>query len=845
MYSLFFGFGDLSMLLVAVMGLAGGATGLPLGIPPAPEDPLMAKVAPEKCLFYTTWSGVAQPDPDSQNHVERLLAEPEVRRFISELKRRIESAAAEAAKQEGPDTQAAVEDLSKLVETVLTHPTAAFVSSAKITPSGLDVRGGLVVVVGQDAAKLKAALEKHQAAFLPGLAQAVKIGDGSWYRLQPDPHLPALTWGTRGRCLIVGIGDGAIQQILTRAYTDPPAWLAELRKRLPVDRVSTVAYFDLKATLDALGPIMGGPQLQAAIDAAGLGNAKSFGGVTGLDKQGFVSRTLLQLDGEPRGLLRAVTQRPLRPADLGPVPADAAVAITARIDAHAVFETFLSVVEKTDPRIHEYLLRDLKQMEGHLAFNLRNDLLTPLGDRWCLYASPSEGGMGIGGLTAVVSVDDRRPLADVQAKLLALAKQQMQPDEPPPASRPRRRGERIEQFTFAGQDVFYYTADYFPLAPSWCLTEKELLLSPFPQNIKAYLSRGEEFKSLATLPEVAALFPADGVPTDGGPVMLSYLDTRTLFTWLYGPVQMLAQMAARDIWREGIDLDVSLLPSAGSIGPHLRPAVSTVRRTSSGIELTNRQTFPGGNLAATVPIALTVASLIGFDSPAEMGRVQSANNLRQIAVALLGHEAAHGGFPPAYSSDPAGKPLLSWRVQILPHLGQKALYDRFKLDEPWNGPNNRPLIAAMPQVFRSPGGGAGRGMTNYLTVRGESTAFPGTEKVSLDEIARQDGAANTIMVVEVSDAAAVVWTKPDDLKYDQDDPAVGLADPRSGGFNAAFCDGSVQLIPGGISANVLKALFTRNGGEAFGRQSIGRTGVGDVPRVEEVPATPQPAPAPR
>ena len=57
-------------LSVLVMLLFGGI-GIPLGVPPGQEDPLLARVAPEECLYYTTWAGVAKPDPNSSNQIER------------------------------------------------------------------------------------------------------------------------------------------------------------------------------------------------------------------------------------------------------------------------------------------------------------------------------------------------------------------------------------------------------------------------------------------------------------------------------------------------------------------------------------------------------------------------------------------------------------------------------------------------------------------------------------------------------------------------------------------------------------------------------------------------------
>ena len=50
------------------------------------------------------------------------------------------------------------------------------------------------------------------------------------------------------------------------------------------------------------------------------------------------------------------------------------------------------------------------------------------------------------------------------------------------------------------------------------------------------------------------------------------------------------------------------------------------------------------------------------------------------------------------------------------------------------------------------------------------------------------------MTVEVSDAKAVPWTKPDDFEYDEKNPLKGLVGLRPDGFIAGFADGSVRFI---------------------------------------------------
>jgi len=795
------GFGVTGLMIL--LGFGGGM-GFPLGIPPGPEDPLLTRVAPEECLYYTSWAGMAEPDPQSTNQVEQLLAEPEIRYLVSEIQRRVKAGVREAAEEnEGPEAAAVVDDAARWLELLLTRPAVVFVSSVDFTPEGPDVRGGLLVALNDDAAAVKASLEKHQATFLDEIAEPVQINGGTWHQIKLGRQAPPITWGVRGRYLVVGVGEGEVEAIFQRAVTEPPAWLAAVRQQLTVERPATVNYVNLAKVIEIVTTLADEPQIRAVIDAAGLGDVTSLASVTGLDKDGFVSRTLVGVDGQPGGLFELVAGEPLAAADLAPIPRDATIALAARLDANHLLETFLAAATGIDPELGEEVNEGLDEMEEELGIDPR-EVLGPLGDVWCLYNSPSEGGLAVTGLTAVVQVKDHQRMAATHAKLLAIFKSATEQD----TEYSSRRDPRIEQFPFAGQEIYFFNArdDEFPLAPSWCLTDRELIIALFPQNIKAYLTRDDDFQSLAEVPEVAALYTS-GKP----PVMLAYQDTRELFELVYPIVQIFAQMAAGELQREGIDVDISLLPSARSIGKHLRPGVTSVSRTEAGIELTSSQSLPTGSIGTTLPIA--AAALLPAISSARGAakRAQSMNNLKQLALAMHMYAMDHEKFPPAYSTDEDGKPLLSWRVHVLPYLENEGLYERFHLDEPWDSEHNKKLIPLMPALLRPAKSQAGPGKTNYLGVGGEDGIFPGTKAVRLADI--RDGTSNTVMIVEASDQAAVVWTAPDDFQPDADRPIRGLVGLQDDGFLAAFADGSVRLINAGIDPDVLKALFTRSGGE--------------------------------
>jgi hypothetical protein len=266
------------------------------------------------------------------------------------------------------------------------------------------------------------------------------------------------------------------------------------------------------------------------------------------------------------------------------------------------------------------------------------------------------------------------------------------------------------------------------------------------------------------------------------------------------------------------ELDLSNLPPATAVLPHLQPTRVVLHRTTDGVELEMHQTLPGANLTTAAPVA--VALLLPATQAAREAarRNQSMNNVKQLGLGLLNFESANGVLPAGYNADENGKPLLSWRVHILPYLEQQNLYNQFHLDEPWDSPHNKKLIEQMPDVFRSPSSTGPPGSTNYLGVSGADGIFvrpqPGNNVGTRFPDIR-DGTSNTMMLVEVSDPAAVIWSKPGDFAPDQKKPIKGLPGMQTGGFLAGFTDGHVRFISESVDGAVLQGMFTKNGGEVI------------------------------
>ncbi len=191
-------------------------------------------------------------------------------------------------------------------------------------------------------------------------------------------------------------------------------------------------------------------------------------------------------------------------------------------------------------------------------------------------------------------------------------------------------------------------------------------------------------------------------------------------------------------------------------------------------------------------------------------RARTGDNLRTIALAMYKYQSVHGRFPPAAVHGKNGEPLYSWRVELLPHLGQQALYNQFHRDEPWDSPDNKKLLERMPDIYAAPWLKKGPQTETYFQVFvGPRAAFEG--KTGLSPTVFTDGTSNTFLIVEA--AEAVPWTAPRDLPYEPGKPLPKLGGHFKGVFYAAFADGSARPFHLPVSPAALHAYITRNNGD--------------------------------
>jgi prepilin-type N-terminal cleavage/methylation domain-containing protein len=291
----------------------------------------------------------------------------------------------------------------------------------------------------------------------------------------------------------------------------------------------------------------------------------------------------------------------------------------------------------------------------------------------------------------------------------------------------------------------------------------------------------------------------------------------------------------------------------------------------------------GFTLIELLVVIAIIATLIGVLLPAVQkvreaaARIQCANNLKQIGVAVQGHAMSTGYFPTGgygyesprtWSGGPASyrTQRWAWGYQILPYLEQDNLYknpsDQVVASTPiklYFCPSRRPPTALAAGVWQSmpyP-----RAMTDYAgnagtTSEGNDGAGvygngsdgmiiqlqPNATFVKLTDI--PDGASNTLLVGEklmnrrfvtdqcqADDNDGYVGGFQDDVVRwgafppgpdvnmhlyawaDIHPPIWQFGSSHPTGFQAVFADGSVHLISYTINATTFRYLCSRNDGQ--------------------------------
>ncbi|MGC8642029.1 MAG: DUF1559 domain-containing protein [Isosphaeraceae bacterium] len=586
------------------------------------------------------------------------------------------------------------------------------------------------------------------------------------------------------------------------------------------------------------------PPLPPQAAELGLDGIRRVEGRWGIQDKACVITLGVNAPRPRHGVLALFDHPAIKPGTSVATPGGSADYTLVSIDPAQLAGDILALIQRDDPPAAERLRGFAQRFRDHTGLSLRDDLLEQIGPRMVLIPS----GQGIGSaisfwfhppdLALVAELKDARAFSKTLDRLMEAANGELKRAgalvRPQPGQPARPRTEYAEFRRLKEPARGYVLAVPPSVLPTPASLRPTILVEPDKGLLvlagsPATARRAQDSLRLkAPGPPPAwgrdAVIFAQTDPSGSLPDLLVNLPSIVQFIG-YAATQQPGPGARR----QGpfrLEIDPDSIPNADQLRPYLFPSRFSLAVNEDSIRMSANQAFPLP--APTLDVGMETPVMIALLLPAVQAareaarRAQCTNNLKQIGLAMHNHVSANNHFPSLAISSADGKPLLSWRVAILPYLDQNELYKKFHLDEPWDSPHNKELIKYMPTVYGCPSRNlAGEpGRTAYRVFTGKGALFNQNAPTEPRDVT--DGTSNTLMVVEAKEA--VIWTKPEELPFEDKPgapnvPLFGAGSAHPGGFNAAFADGSVRFIKLSINPTTLRALITRAGGEVISSDS--------------------------
>ena len=686
----------------------------------ATAAPPLADRLPGKTLFYAGWAGT-QNLPFDGSMFGKLMNEPVMREIVATLEK--------AGRAHIPDKKA---------KQIFIHawPLANIVASRPCALSWIDLNMNfqeknpmpvISAVVLIDLGNKRQAFNRHLEAVLK-LSGAPKFEDVTIgtvaCKALPLPNGQRLSYGYIGDLFFIVTGQGVVKQLAemtpakslqaSRAFTTRMKVVSGNNEQFSyyMDVMGIRNQFESLLAMALRGKILMTPS--QLLDTFGVGRLTAIAGSTRIVDKGFYSKTRMFTPAPHRGLLMLMAGAPLSESDLASIPADADFAYATNVSLADMYRETRRIIKAFSPDADAQASKAIAQIEQMVGVSLTRDILGNLGDTWVISSAPSQGGFMTG---TVISVElkDARALAAALVKLEAFFKPMLA--EYKVTFETVRAGRTEIRYAAMPMDKIPFP---MPVAPAWAVHKNKLLISLWPQVVKASIVNDGK-TSLAKTAE----FRKWRSKVARNASTISYLNYPKIMRQTYSIPVMYWTLAANMIaGKTPVAAKPHWLPALSTLEKYTWPHTSGISSDTTGITVEQYSSIPLAGLITTPTSsigtsALTVSILLPSLNKARglAKRAVSSTNLNGIGKGIMMYCAEFDDKYPPNLATLVKHNLISAKGLVSPTSGNQPPKIDYVYLKPTKGLENINNPGGHILVYEKPEINDGEG-TNVLFVDG-------------------------------------------------------------------------------------------------------------------------------
>jgi len=572
-----------------------------MGLPAGERDAALLRCPPPDAEIYLEWSARSAGRPGAAG-IDGLAADPEVLKFVTEIKASIEAGIQNGALRTDRPPKVVASELPRLAGLVMSRPCCVFAKfrerkdedepppKANAPPlPGLasfvaQLEAALIISGGDQADKIAAAFGR----LVDALPQDVRRTDLKHQSLPALSPLSALTLHRHKNYFIVGLGEGTIDAVMKRLdgdTGDEPRFgesdrFAEAMKRLGSARKpANLRWIDVRGILTALETELAahGGQIRQMATTLAVDRIDSVSSITSVVDGQIHSQTFVRTDDSTDGLLALSGGRSIESSDFSHVPIETPVVYALSVNLFHLLQSLEKIVTSAGSDAKESFQHTLHQWERAFDASLEDDIYPGFGDVSVVHSLPIPGSSLKHQL--VLSLDVIKMVRAFTAYTGVLDVIQSELREQP------AKTASLKKTRLLGERVWYVESskknDRF--TPAFCMTRDRLFVAPrldaLEPTLKFRKGGGKNFgEKLGKQIAVA----------EGRLIGLSYVKGKPLVSMLYAAIPRITKNAL------GAEVQSTFpaLPPAKAIESYIGDTVATIVRTDDGILFESRGNLP-------------------------------------------------------------------------------------------------------------------------------------------------------------------------------------------------------------------------------------------------------------